>query len=57
MRDEIARELHALLVRASITEAARQAAKARGDTRAETALADELRQLWRQHAELKEHAA
>lgn len=57
MSDSQRNELQALLVRASVTEAARQAAKARGDAPAERALEAELRQLYREHSALERQAA
>jgi hypothetical protein len=43
----------ALLVRAAEQEARRQAARMRGDTAAERAAENELRELWRAHADLE----
>jgi hypothetical protein len=43
----------ALLVRAATAEAARQAARQRGDADAELAAENELRALWRAHADLE----
>lgn len=53
MSDAARAELQALLVRAAIAEAARQDARKRGDTVAERALEDEIRQLWARHADLE----
>jgi hypothetical protein len=49
-------ELQALLVRASVAEASRQAARTRGDELAERALEAELRELWQRHSELESAA-
>jgi hypothetical protein len=43
----------ALLVRAAEQEARRQAARQRGDTDTERAAENELRELWRAHADLE----
>jgi hypothetical protein len=43
----------ALLTKAAEAEARRQAARQRGDAEAERQAEDELRQLWREHAELE----
>jgi hypothetical protein len=43
----------ALLVRAATAEARRQAARQRGDVEAERAAENELRELWRAHADLE----
>jgi hypothetical protein len=51
--DDARRELHALLVRAAETEAARQKAIRAGDILAVQALENELRRLWRRHAEIE----
>lgn len=48
--------LRALLVRAATAEAARQAAIERRDSSAEIAAEAELRELWRQHADLEAQA-
>ena len=47
-------ELQALLVRAADQEVRRQAARQRGDRDAEQAAEDEIRALWRRHAEIEE---
>lgn len=53
MTDAARNELQALLVRAAVAEAARQAAQARGDAVAERAAQDELRALWERHSALE----
>jgi hypothetical protein len=53
MRPEAELREQALLVRASTAEAARQAARQRGDVEAERAAENELRELWRAHADLE----
>lgn len=58
MRPEAARIAEqALLVRAAEQEARRQAARQRGDTDAERAAENELRELWKAHADLEGAAA
>lgn len=56
MNDRAA-ELRAILTRAADAEARRQAARDRGDGPAEAALEEELRRLWRRHAEIERPAA
>ena len=50
-------EVRALLTRAAVVEAERQAARERGDGAAVTACERELAALWRRHSELERHAA
>lgn len=58
MKTEVVRiELKALEVRAADAEARRQAARARGDERAERAAEDELRRLWRAYTDLEAQPA
>jgi hypothetical protein len=50
---DVEAELRALCTRAAEAEARRQAARDRGDHHAEAALEEELRRLWRRHAEIE----
>jgi len=51
-----AEELRAVLTRAAQAESRRQEAERSGDQRARDAALDELRELWRRHADLESAA-
>jgi hypothetical protein len=51
--NDLEAELRALCTRAADAEARRQAARDRGDHHAEATLEEELRRLWRRHAEVE----
>jgi hypothetical protein len=53
MTDDQRSELRAILTRAATCEAQRQAAREQRDWPSVAALEDELRRLWRRHAELE----
>jgi hypothetical protein len=57
VNDATRTELRALLTRAAVLEARRQAALGRGDTCAEQAAERELAEIWRRHSELEGLAA
>ena len=57
MTDERRSRLRAILTRAADAEAARQRAERDGDAVRLAALEAELRELWREHADLEAQAA